>query len=60
MKRRRFFDQSKVTAAVSAAAASAAAGATTADDGHRFIEQFNADMMEQFLAHQRKMQVSND
>lgn len=28
------------------------------DESQRFIEQFNQDMMEQFLAHQRKVQAS--
>ena len=51
MKRRRFaLDPAKVSSAVSEAAA--AASTSTPDDGHRFIEQFNADMMQQFLAHQ--------
>ena len=51
MKRRRFaLDPAKVSTAVSEAAAAASTSAP--DDGHRFIEQFNADMMQQFLAHQ--------
>ena len=51
MKRRRFLlDPAKVRTAVSEAASSASTSAP--DDGHRFIEQFNADMMQQFLAHQ--------
>ena len=51
MKRRRFaLDPAKVSSAVSEAAAAASTSAP--DDGHRFIEQFNADMMQQFLAHQ--------
>ena len=50
MKRRRFmFDPTTVRTAVSEAAA---ASTSAPDDGHRFIEQFNADMMQQFLAHQ--------
>ena len=50
MKRRRFLlDPAKVSTAVSE---NAAASSSASDDGHRFIEQFNADMMQQFLAHQ--------
>ena len=52
MKRRRFLlDPARVRTAVSEAAAAASTSAPP-DDGHRFIEQFNADMMQQFLAHQ--------
>ena len=58
MKRRRFFlDPARVSTAVSEAA-SAASTSAAPDNGHRFIEQFNADMMQQFLAHQRKVQGS--
>ena len=53
MKRRRFlFDPARVRTAVSEAASAAASTTSAPDDGHRFIEQFNADMMQQFLAHQ--------
>ena len=45
-------DPAKVSTAVSEAAAASTSGP---DDGHRFIEQFNADMMQQFLAHQVRL-----